>query len=605
MSKKIWQVAAPAPAEFLAANSEMHPLILQLLYNRGLKRPADIQDFLFAENLHDPFLFRDMEAAVSLIIQHIKAGSQMVVYGDYDADGVTSAVVLSEALKILHAQVEVYLPDRVSEGYGLNKEALEEIASQGVKLVITVDTGIRNYQEVNYAKSLGLEIIITDHHVLPDRREDLPACPVIDPADVSDAYPWPYLAGVGVAFKLVSALLLKAELKNDQKKMINDKCLDLVALGTVADMVSLLGENRILVRQGLKVLNKLKRPGLKALVKVAKLNSDRPLEAWNIGWQLGPRLNAASRLAHANTAFALLASKDEQEADSLAAELDQRNLERQKITEDIMTRVEAEINADKLPLMIIAWPPEGEAWNEGVIGLVAGRIAEKYYRPTLIITRLAEQNDAGDPGFKGSGRSIEDFNLIAAVEKCGSYLHKYGGHPMACGFSLWGEKNLEAFKGELLVEAASSLQADRLFPKLKVEAELSLADINLELAEQLESLAPFGQNNPQPRLASYDLRLDDIVLMGFNGQHIKFRLSAVNDRVISDGKNFSNSTRAVWALAFGAAEEYKKYCVGDRVDLVYSLNINEFNGRREVQLKIIDIRLSQSVVDSGAERKTK
>ncbi|MFA5183957.1 MAG: single-stranded-DNA-specific exonuclease RecJ [Patescibacteria group bacterium] len=588
---KRWQIAPQMPAGLRLERPDLDPVILQLLFNRGLATASDIQAFFADAAYHDPFLFKHMAAAVDLIIAHIKAGDKIVVYGDYDADGVTSAVILLETLNILHGKAEVYLPDRVSEGYGLNRAAIDQIAARSFKLLITVDNGIRNKAEVVYAQGLGLDIIITDHHVLPESEADLPPCPYINPADPRDNYPWKLLAGVGVSFKLISALLAKADLPDKQKKMISEKCLDLVAIGTVSDMVSLLGENRQLVKHGLEILNQYKRLGLNELIKVAKINSGRKLEAWNIGWQIGPRLNAASRLAHANSAFSLLTTTDPSEAKELAGELNQRNISRQQITEEIAAAVEAQIDPQNLPLVIFGVAGPDQVWNEGVVGLVAGRIAEKYYRPTLIVARLVEEAEfdpatkklaAKKVAFKGSGRSVEEFNLIAAVEEGAEFLDKYGGHPMACGFSIKTEENLRAFQAKLLALAAASLDPAALVPKLQIEAELPAADINLSLAESINSLAPFGQNNPQPRLVSYALRIDDIVTMGLDNQHIKFRLSAADPA--------AGTMASVWALAFGAAQNYQGFRIGDQVDLVYYLEINDFNGRREPQLKIVDIK---------------
>ncbi|NLZ74621.1 single-stranded-DNA-specific exonuclease RecJ [Candidatus Falkowbacteria bacterium] len=603
---KEWQIFPKAAADFFRNYPDINPVVLQLLFNRGLKEKIDIKSFLncelaadktlaIGENqeyvFYDPFLFRDMAAAVDLIIAHIKKGSPIVIYGDYDADGVTASVILLETLKILHAQVEVYLPDRVAEGYGLNKAAINQLAAQGVKLLITVDNGIRNFAEVAYAKSKGLEVIITDHHVLPENRKEIPDCLYIDPADQEDNYPWPYLAGVGVSFKLISALLAKANLPDKQKQLIMEKSLDLVAVGTVADMVSLLGENRLLVKSGLKILNQNRRLGLNELIKVSKINNGRPLEAWNIGWQIGPRLNAASRLSHANTAFELLTTTDAAEAKELAAELNQRNINRQRITEEIISQVEVQIDKDNLPNLIVGVAGENQIWNEGVIGLVAGKIAEKYYRPTLIITRLIEEAefDADTKklvpkkvSFKGSGRSVDEFNLIEAIEDCAPNLDKFGGHPMACGFSINSEVALDKFISQIQEIAEQKITQTALVPKLKIEMELDFSAINLDLAEAVNSLAPHGQNNPQPRFVSYHLRIDDIVTMGFDNQHIKMRLSKVDPS--------SGTTSSFWALAFGGAANYKECVIGDYIDLVYYLEINDFNGRREPQLKIIDLK---------------
>jgi single-stranded-DNA-specific exonuclease len=591
---KIWQVEPSLSPDSLRAYPEINPVIGQLLFNRGLKDLAEVKSYFSDPDFYDPFLFRNMAAAVELIIRHLKAGNKIVVYGDYDADGVTSSVILLETLNILHGVAEVYLPDRVTEGYGLNKAAINQIAEQGFKLIITVDNGIRNKEEVAYAKKLGLDIIITDHHVLPEKLADLPDCLYINPSDTQDGYPWRYLAGVGVAFKLISALLVKASLPDKQKQLIQERCLDLVAIGTIADLVSLLGENRQLVKAGLPVLNRSKRLGLNALIKVAKINNGKTLEAWNVGWQIAPRLNAASRLAHANSAFALLTTTDQAEAEELAAELNQRNISRQQITAEIVAQAEAQIDPANLPLVIMAVAGPDQIWNEGVIGLVAGRLAEKYYRPTLVVTRLVEEAEF-DPAtkklipkkvsFKSSGRSVEEFNLIAAIEECSEFLDKYGGHPMACGFSVVSEEKLNKFRDKMLALAAVKLAGVTLQAKLKIEAALNFSEINLELADAINALTPFGQNNPQPRLVSYNLRIDDIVTMGTDNQHIKLRLSS--------SESDRQSAKALWALAFGAAQEYQFFHIGDRVDLVYYLEVNEFNGRREPQLKIVDIKMSE------------
>ncbi len=596
---KEWRLLPEISEGFILEHKKISRVLLQLLFNRGLKNEEEIRAFLSGEldnkltvnigedntfAFYDPFLFKDMSASVELIISHIKAGDKIVVYGDYDADGVTASVVLLEALNILHAKAEVYLPDRVSEGYGLNKMAIDQALEQGFKLIITVDNGVRNFDEVAYAKSKGLDIIITDHHILPESEADLPDCLLINPSDGRNNYPFSYLAGVGVAFKLVCALLLKSNLTEKQRQQILERSLDLVAVGTIADMVSLLGENRLLVKRGLEVLNQKKRFGLNELIKAAKINNDKKLEAWNVGWQIGPRLNAASRLSHANTAFALLTTTDLAEAQKLAEELNQRNISRQEITREISTQVEEQIDPNNLPNLIIGICGEDQVWNEGVIGLVAGRIAEKYYRPTLIITRLVEEAELDSKtnkliprsvSFKASGRSIPELNLIKAIEECSDILHKYGGHPMACGFSVQGEENLNKFIEKINIIAGRELKDVKLLPKLEIEAELKIEEINLETAELISTLAPYGQHNNQPVFVSYSLIVDDIFLMGQDNQHIKLRLNGI------------------WALAFGGAEKYKEFRIGDKLDIVYYLEVNDFNNKREAQLKIIDLKLAK------------
>ncbi|MCX6795239.1 MAG: single-stranded-DNA-specific exonuclease RecJ [Candidatus Falkowbacteria bacterium] len=575
---KIWQSYAAAPEDFFAENDGLSPVMAQLLYNRGLKNEEEIEAFLDPESgFNDPFLFKDMEAAVNLLIDKIKAGEKIIVYGDYDADGITAAAVLMETLRILKAKVEVYLPDRVSEGYGLNRDALDQVIAAGAKLVITVDTGIRNKEEVAYAKSKGLQVIITDHHTLPENEEDLPDCLIINPADRRNAYPFRFLAGVGTSFKVASAIVSRSKLSDEQKHYLLERLLDLVAIGTVADMVTLMGENRTLVSRGLEVLNNTKRPGLQELIKVSKLDALRRLESWNIGFQIGPRLNAASRMDHANNAFALLICEDKQKAEVIAKELNTRNGDRQKITETAVGEARAQIDkqfAAGEKFFLAAVSDSEKIWSEGIIGLVAGKICERYYRPTIVVTHTED-------GFKGSGRSIEEFNLIEAIEEAAAsedgLVDKYGGHPMACGFSLLSQEKLDRFVLKLEEISARKLKGINLVPKIKIEAEIPLSAVNEGLLAEISLLSPFGQNNPQPKFSTHGLKIIEAFYMGIDGQHVKFRLA--------DEEGFS-----LWAISFGGTETYKHCEVGDFVDLAFFAEWNDFNGRREIQLKIIDLK---------------
>lgn len=560
--------------DFVDLHPEYDRIFLQLLFNRGLKEKREIEDFLNFDfkMIPEPFLFKDMGTAVDLIIEHIRKQNKILVYGDYDADGVTSSALLVEILKILKAPVEVYIPDRVSEGYGLNKKAIEEFAKNNVKLIITVDGGIRDKDEINFAKEKGLDVIVTDHHAAPE-KEDLPECLIINPNVKDEVYPSKNLAGVGVAYKLAIAIIAKAKLPEEAKEKLREQILDLVAVGTVADCVGLLGENRTLVKEGLKVLNKTRRVGLQKLIKKAQISGK--LESWNIGFQLGPRLNAAGRMEHANTAFGLLVTKDEKEAEVLAEKLNEKNIDRQRITEEIMGEIEKQISSEKKEkdYIIIGVCPlrkedESEVWNEGVIGLVAGRLCDKYYRPVLVITEVED-------GYKGSGRSIEEFNIVAALEESKDFLEKYGGHPAACGFSVASSK-LDQFTAKMREVAERELAQTNLQPKLKIEAELDLSEIGDRLQRDIEKFLPFGQENLQPRFLTKGAQIKDIVNMGVDGQHVKFRFNGF------------------WALAFGRSEEWKEFKIGDKVDIVYYIERNEFNGRSEVQMKLVDVKMCDS-----------
>ncbi len=573
MQQKQWQVLPEIKKDFIEKFPEYSRAVLQLLSNRDLKEKDKIEKFLnpdYKKDLLDPFLFIDMKKAVNLIITHIKKRNKIVVYGDYDADGVTAAAVMYETLVTLRGKVDIYIPYRISEGYGLNKEAARKIRDMGAKLIITVDGGIRNKEEVAYAKQLGLDIIITDHHVAPEKKEDLPDCLIINPMVQSEKYAFKFLAGVGVAFKLAIALIKKSTLSDIDKQVLEEKFFDLVLIGTVADCVSLLGENRILVKKGLAIMNKIERLGLKKLVEASQIRIAKDLDAWNIGWQIAPRLNAAGRMGHANTAFELLVTKKIAEAETLARRLNDRNIERQRITDKIVEEVIKQIEEKDNIIIGICPLVKGEkAWHEGVIGLVAGKICNKYYRPTLVITR------SGDD-YKGSGRSIKELNIIKAIEEVGDLLERYGGHAGACGFSL-KRNNLNNFIDKLKRIVAQKLKNISLTPELKIDAELNLGKVNENLLTEINKLAPFGQDNERPKFVSYDIEIVDIINMGIDGRHIKIRIKSQDSSVLS-------------AVGFGQAEKWNDLKISDIVDMVYYLEMNEYNGWEEIQLKIIDIK---------------
>lgn len=560
----------------------VNPLILQILFNRGLKTKEDLRWFLSdEEEFLDPFLFKDMKAAVALIIDHIKKRNKIMIFGDYDADGVTSAALLYDVFSILKASVDFYIPDRVSEGYGLNKKALDQIKADGFSLVVTVDNGIRNKEEVDYAQSLGLDIIITDHHAYPEKKTDWPSCLIINPADKASGYPFRYLAGVGVAFKLASALILESKLGAEDKEILIERTLDLTAIGTVSDMVPLIGENRLIVQWGLKVLDKTKRLGLLELLRVS--GGEGKIDSFRLGFHLGPRLNAASRMKHANSALNLLISKDPSEARLLAEDLNDKNMERQEMTDNVLAAAESQLDVNNIPKIIIVKDLSNNSWNEGVIGLVAGRLSEKYYRPVLIIVKTGETAVASDGQkyslYKGSARSIEGFSLVEALEDSKDFLYKYGGHPMAGGFSILAEENVFAFIDNINSLVEKKISLDLLKPKIKVDAELNFSSINNKLLELIERLAPFGQINTSPCFATFKLKIIDIVKMGKEEQHIKIRFLNHEDKEM----------KSFWGISFGGADKYSNLKLGDTVDLLYSLEFNNFNGKREIQLRIMDI----------------
>jgi single-stranded-DNA-specific exonuclease len=413
-----------------------------------------------------------------------------------------------------------------------------------------------------------MEVLVTDHHEPPENEDGLPNCLIIDPHVKGERYPFKFLAGVAVAFKLARALVEKSTLNTEQKEKLLNKALDLVAIGTVADCVTLLGENRILLKRGLEVLNNTKRIGLKELIKKAKIEG-RELEAWNIGFQIAPRLNASGRMGSAGSAFNLLSTKDKEVAEEEAERLDERNQRRQKETEEIVLEVEEQIKKQLDEKIIIGVCPDAKKhWNEGIVGLVAGRITEKYYKPCLIITK-------NDGSYKGSGRSIDEFNLFEAIEECSDLLTKHGGHPLACGFSLT-VSNLSAFSSKMRSLARAKLEKVSLESRIKIDCELEIEEIKKSLAKEIASLEPFGYRNAQPKFLTKKLQIRDIAKLGADGKHIKFRF---------DG---------FWAIGFGKGEEWKDLKIGDYVDIVYNLEINEFNGNSNLQLKLADLKLASS-----------
>ncbi len=571
-----WELKPVASNDFIKENSDYNKIILQLLFNRGIVSKQEIKNFFQPEKieLSSPFLFKDMKEAINLTIKHIKEQNLIIVYGDYDADGVTATATLVEILNIFKAKTSVYIPARTSEGYGLNKKAINELAKINAKLIITVDNGIRNKEEVVYAKQLGLDIIITDHHEPPPDKNNWPDCLIINPK--AENYSYKNFAGVGVAFKFIQGLIELSKLDEQLKNKLSEKVLDLVAIGTVADMVSLIGENRTLVSRGLEIINQQKRLGINELIKVAQTNNsfNKKINSFHLGWQISPRLNSAGRLDHANTAYEILITKNKKEAQEIARKLNVKNSERQKITEDITEFCRKIANQGMLKdkIFIFCSPniedDKSESWPEGVVGLVAGRLCDEYARPVLVITKIKDE-------IKGSGRSIDEFNIMNAIEKSSIYLEKFGGHASACGFTLKNYQVLRDFKKNMKKITDEALAMVELAPKIFIEAEVDLIDINDELLETLEKFEPFGEDNEKPKFLSRKLKIMDKINMGAEAQHIKFRFDSI------------------WAVAFSQAENLKDFKIGDEVDVVYYLEFNEFNNRRTTQMKIIDIKLSK------------
>lgn len=559
----IWQSPKQIDEEILEKFPELHPIVVQLLYNRGLDSQIKIDEFLYPDysrDVYDPYLFRDMAKACARIDSAIENKEKITVYGDYDADGVCSSVILETVLKKVGAIVEVYLPHREKDGYGLNKNSVKEIIDNGTSLIITCDCGISNVDEVAFANENKTDVIITDHHSIP---ETLPkALAIIHPKIEGEEYPFKFLAGGGVAFKLAQALLKKNEKLQDKEKEIEEKwLLDLVAISTVADMVPLLGENRTLVKYGLLVLKKSKHLGLKKLLEIANIDVNK-IDAQTISFSVGPRINAAGRMDHANLAYYMLMEEDEERATQLASDLNQSNLDRQKLTDQVV-REAKQMDIDSADRLLTFYK---EDWPAGLTGLVAGRLLRDYGKPCIVMTKVADQ-------IIGSSRSVNGFNITAALTENKHLINRFGGHPQAAGFAI-KEENKEELMANLKKIALEQLKDIDLTPKIDIELEVDFEDINWELVDLLDKFSPFGQENPEPLFMSKGLKITLARKVGIDQKHWKLELSKGN--------------KAKGAIAFGLTNI--DLAVGDSVDVVYNLSINQWNGNREIQLIIRDIK---------------
>ena len=575
---KRWDIAPEMPRRQRERLSHIHPVVAQVLYNRGIADPGEAEAFLEGRGLfHDPFRMLGMPEAVERIGRAIGQGERIVVYGDFDADGVTATALLVQALTALGADARPYIPHRVDEGYGLNCDALERIAGWGASLVITVDCGIRSPKEVACGRNLGLDMIVTDHHSIFRDAEGVehlpPALAVLNPKRQGDPYPFKDLAGVGIAFKLAQALLMAAPrgpAARSAASLEERDLLDLVALGTVADLAPLLGENRFLVRRGLEELNRPRRPGVQAMLEEARLRSGR-VDATAIGFVLGPRLNAAGRLDTAEKSYNLLAAADALAARSLAGELGRLNADRQLRTAEQVGRAKEQLEAGptERPLLFVAH----RDFHPGIVGLIAGRLTEEYYRPALVAQVGSEETH-------GSGRSIPEFNITAALDECKDLLIRYGGHAAAAGFTVANE-NLPALQARLEEVAGRELGGKELLPSLVVDAVVPLSDVDYALRDWLAKLEPCGYGNPQPVLASLGVEIVDARPVGQDAQHLKL--------VVRDPTATGPAARRVLdAIAFRQGAWHGQ--LPQRVDLAYTLELNEYNGEQRLQLNVKDLR---------------
>jgi len=567
-TSKHWQIAPGLTPEAELSLKDFQQPLRQILFNRGYATPSSALDFLSATPPpnSEPTNLIGMEPAVARLDSAISKGEKIAIYGDYDADGVTATALLFQVLTTLGAQVEGYIPNRFDEGYGLNIEALNALSTSGVDLVVTVDCGVRSLEEARHAQRLGLDLIITDHHHPADELPEVLA--VINPKQPGDDYPAKDLAGVGLAYKLARGLL--DQMKETSRAMYTEiddtELLDLVALGTVADLAPLIEENRSLVRAGMGSIRQPRRQGLQALIGVCGL-LPRRIRASDIGFVLGPRLNAAGRLDSATAAFDLLTTKDINKAGILAQKLDIQNRERQRITREIQGRAEQiALEEDPDTLLLFAADPE---FNPGVVGLAASRLNERYYRPAIVASQ-------GPTFTRGSCRSIPEFHITDALDRCKDLMVRHGGHAAAAGFTVRNE-NLPELVDNLKTIAVEQLSDLVLHPILHADLEIQLSDLKAEILDQLEILQPTGYGNPQANFVSRELKVKDHRLVGRDGTHLK--LTVTDGWITYD------------AIAFGQGHWHAD--MPTFIDLIYTFERNEFNGKESLQLKIKDMKSSK------------
>ena len=532
-----------------------------VLRNRGLNK-REIEKFLkpnYLEDLADPMLLPDMSKALKRIKSAVDKKQKIVIYGDYDIDGITACALLQDFFTTINANVTIYIPDRFEEGYGLNSLALQELKDEENDLVITVDCGVTSTKESKYADKIGLDLIITDHH---DPPKDLPdkCIALINPKLKNSKYPFRELAGVGVAFALVRAYINKYpdSMEQGQEKWL----LDLVALGTICDVVPLVGENRVLSSYGLKVLRKTRRVGLKELAKSSGTELDRTTEA-DLGFRFGPRLNAAGRLEHAKAALNLLLSKDAKQSVELAKKLNELNQSRQMITQDIFLQADKQAKKQSQNLILVL---SGVDWNSGVVGIVASRITEKHHKPAIVI-------HANGKNSKGSARSWGGFSIIEAIRSCSDLLDKYGGHEFAAGVSLNSE-NIDLFSYRINEYALKNINIESMLPKVNIDLAFEQLVPDLDYVNNLELLRPYGNSNMQPIFSS-EFDVVELKLIGDHQNHVKLRLKT--------GTNICD------AIAFSAVHKWPQLEVGNKYKFAYYINKNVWQNIQRPQLEIVDI----------------
>ncbi len=575
--QKRWNILEAPPEEFIASCDGLHPAVARLLWHRNIRTPQEIGAFLrpsFDEHAHDPFLFSQMEEAVARILSALEKGERIVVFGDYDADGLTgSATIITTLRQVREAlypsaedRVGFYIPHRDKEGYGLQMSQAERFATDGTQLVITVDCGISCVAEVAHLRAHGVDVVIVDHHQF---GEVLPDAITIHPSIPGETYPFPLLAAVGVAWKVASALIMKARAMGANLPEGCEKwLLDLVAIATVTDIVPLIGENRVLERYGLMVLNKTRRPGLRALIGTSGLTLGA-ITARDIGFVIGPRLNAPSRMDHAGIGLELLTAEKDDDAFRLANELEALNRARQEATALMMR--EADDLLTSFPedaALHVLWRDD---WSPALVGLVAGRVADRFGVPVIAIGKHGGQ-------WIGSGRSIPSYNITEAVKRAGEgILTRSGGHSQACGFAFTEDDALPIFADRLRQDAANLIDRSVLGPTMEIHADVGLREIDWKLLDDLACLEPYGAQNPAPVFIVRNAEVVSSSTVGKDGKHLRLLL-----------RSSDSPPRAF--IAFGFGHRVSETMHRTRLDVVCTISPSEWNGKRDIQCKVVDFR---------------
>lgn len=538
----------------------LNKVIGKIIVNRHVVNDEDVRIFITPtrDDFHNPFLFKGMDIAVDRIIKAINNKEKILIYGDYDVDGITSTTVLKKYLMDRGISVDTYIPNRLHEGYGLNKKAIDTIKERNIDLIITVDCGISAIEEVDYAVSLGMDIIVTDHHEVGEKLPN--ALAVIDAKRKDNTYPFRALAGVGVVFKLIQALSIKLEIKPEEYL----KYLDLVCVGTISDIVPLEGENRTIAKLGLMLIKVTRNLGLRELIKSSGY---KEIDSNTISFGVAPRINACGRMGHEEEALKLFLAEDLESATKITKELNEYNTLRQSTEKAIYEEAVQQIEKNHLDAnnsIVLG----GKGWHHGVIGIVSSKVTDKYYKPSILLS--FEDNIA-----KGSGRSVPGFDLYEGLAKCEDLLEKYGGHSMAVGLTLKKE-NLENFK-ERFEQIAKEKNIKELVPIIYIDDELKLKDINMDLVKSISILEPFGEANKVPLFLIRNLKIDSIRALS-EGRHLKLTLR---------DENF-----VINAIGFELGYLAEEYRIGDRIDVVGTLEINSFNGFSSIQINMKDIRKS-------------